>query len=307
MLYNGQLQEKFIKSNVYDNTSYDKLKEKYTKYKEVEESYNILQKKIKNKISKEAIKEDFEFFKSLPSNYKDYNINEKEAKEYNELLKKKEIYRDSYSDYLYHEFQGNPNFAQNLLDINNVAKGKHWGAATDENEYSIAFAYLNSSHYKPINKIGESGRNKKFEVYSSGILVAYAQRKYAQENIKKYTQKKYPYIYRGMALDKNKIEKFTQVKNKEIELTGCSAFSFKKEVASHYKDSNWTERLSGENDVPVLISLKRNDVLDESIGMWHDNKDNKDEAAFEVLTGIEKIKIINIKKNNEYYELECEV
>jgi len=181
----------------------------------------------------------------------------------------------------------------------NQKEGGHWGAANSDNSYAISFAAVNSGSFTPIDYIGTGKEYKGYATITS-VKGALEERNYAQNEIQKFSKEDYPTLYRGMSLSDKDLNDI--ISSNEIELTGCSAFSFDKTVADNYTSSSWTKTF-GSDKKAVLFELERDDDVDNSIGMWHPNKDNKNEPAFEVLSGLSKVKIksYEIDKNGVYH------
>ena len=197
-------------------------------------------------------------------------------------------------------------------ELKESKKGGHWGSADENNSTAKAICIVSDGgKYRPIDKLKDENYIPEFDI--SEIIEGKKLRNYAQKKIKKFSQEQYPYVYRGMALPEKEIQQL--LNNKELPLTGCTAFTFYDKVATHYSESDWTKDLSQKGSIPLLIKLKRNDKFDNSIGMWHEKYDDEtetygsgDNPAFEILTGSTKFKIVSLKKNSEgTYEMEAEV
>ena len=200
-------------------------------------------------------------------------------------------------------------------NIKQEKAGGHWGSADKENITAESIALVNGNgKYRPIEELGNKNYKHKFKL--TNIMIGMKLRNYAQNKTKKFSQEKYPFVYRGMMLNKNDIENLIKSKEKNIQMTGSTAFSFYKEIADHYKSSSWTENISGGDSIPVLFKIKRDNKFDNSIGMWHEKYDSEtdikgegENPAFEIVSGINELKITNIlkktdEKGNIYYEIE---
>jgi hypothetical protein len=200
----------------------------------------------------------------------------------------------------------------NKIDTSPMKKGKHWGSATTDNDNYLSFVSINSKVYNPLNEMGY----KKNELTLKGsyhLLDAIKERNYAQKIIKNFPKEKYPEVYRGMSLSEKAIEKILSGDKKEINLTGCTAFTMQDEIADHYANSEWTKSKGGFGKEPVIIKMKRSDDFDNSLGMWHTKQVTK--PPYEIVSGLSKLKINSVKQVKKYeengddwlcYEIECE-
>jgi hypothetical protein len=188
-------------------------------------------------------------------------------------------------------------------------KGRHWGSADSKNVYAKMVAFSSAEEFRPIDKIstGNFGASK-FKLKEDEIKEAVKMRNYAQNRIKEVDRNEHPEVYRGMSVTKEQLESLISGKEKNIELTGSTAFTFKKEVMEQYSNSEWTQKF-GSDKIGIKIILERNDNVDNSFGMWHDDKSDKTKPAFELLSGLKSVKVKNIDKiddewkNNKIQEL----
>lgn len=187
--------------------------------------------------------------------------------------------------------------------------GGHWGSSESTNIMAKQIAFSSSKIFRPIDKIENNElKRTKIEITKEEMVDAIKLRNEAQERMKKIDRNKYPEIYRGMTLSEQQIDNIINKKESIIELTGCTAFTFSKDIMDHYSSSAWTKSF-GKDKSPVKITLKRNDKTDASIGMWHNKHKKKDQPAFEILSGLENIeikKIETIDKRKEKEEIEKE-
>ena len=188
-------------------------------------------------------------------------------------------------------------------------RGKHWGNSNSLNAYAKMVAFSSAQEFRPTNKI-KNGQLKaiEFELDKYEIEEAVQMRNYAQNRIKKVSREEHPEVYRGMSMTEEQLNSIMSGETKKIELTGATAFTFKKKVMDEYADSEWTESF-GKDKKAVKIILKRNDKVDDSIGMWHDDRNNEDKPAFELVSGLSFVEVIEKKviddawKQNKIKEL----
>lgn len=178
-----------------------------------------------------------------------------------------------------------------LIKDSSPQKGRHWGSAESTNETAVAVAYASGSTFRPIDN---DVKEKSQMISDRAVQMGAGMRKYAQERMAQVPRDKHPEIYRGMTLPPEAFQALMEGKEKNIELTGCTAFTFHKDVMERYSASSWTQSF-GKDKKGVKLVLTRDDHVDNSIGMWHDHKSDSKKPAFELLTGLECVTVTKIE------------
>jgi hypothetical protein len=188
--------------------------------------------------------------------------------------------------------------------------GGHWGAAEARNSTAKAICIVSDTgQYNPVDYFNDSEYKPKFTL--DQIILGAKLRNYAQDKLKSFPKEKHSFVYRGMHLTEDDVKDLEL--NKVFKLTGCTAFTFYEKIASHYSSSSWTEEHSARGSVPVMLRLRRTQGFDNSVGMWHEKKDSEvgidatgDNPAFEILTGLTKMKVMSVQKQGKGYLIEVE-
>lgn len=175
-----------------------------------------------------------------------------------------------------------------------IVAGSHWGSAHKTNMTAQMVAGLRYSEWRPID---QDMKVTPIKIGDSALDTGVKMRGYAQLALEGTPRKQWPTLHRGMMIPLEVAQAIDV--GSEIPLTGCTAFSFYPSIADQYRASKWTARLSAGKgpSVPVVLTLKRNDKVDDSISMWHPNKgrglsrEGRRDAAFEVLSDLPKVKV----------------
>lgn len=183
-------------------------------------------------------------------------------------------------------------------------KGGHWGSARSDNNTAKMVAFSSANVFRPIDK---NLKEHNFHLDDDNAKRAIALRKYAQERMSQVSRTDHPHIMRGMTLPPDQWQAVIDGKQKNIELTGCTAFTFHKAIRDQYASSNWTQSF-GRDKKSIKIMLERDDDVDKSIGMWHDHKKDFRKPAFELLSGLECVTVTKVehKKNKALPEIRKE-
>jgi len=179
---------------------------------------------------------------------------------------------------------------QSLIQNAKPRKGRHWGSAETGNAVAKAVAFSSGNLFRPIDN---NVKSKRVMIDDHMVAMGAGMRKYAQERIKQVPIDKHPEIYRGMTLPPEAFEAIMSGKEKNIELTGCTAFTFHKNIMDQYSQSSWTKGF-GADKKSVKLVLQRDDNVDKSIGMWHDHKSDPTKPAFEILTGLDCVTVTKV-------------
>jgi hypothetical protein len=194
-----------------------------------------------------------------------------------------------------------------------VEEGRHWGSADEENRVAISTALINNGgNYTPINELGNPDYNSQSDYLNmENVITGIQMKNYVNERIGNFPREDFPEVYRGMMLSENDIENINSGSMADIRLTGASAFTFHRDVAEHYTQSEWTSEKSSGN-VPVLLRVGRTEDFDNRIGMWHDSYEETARPSnkippYEILNGSGRMRITGIQKissgGKDYYEI----
>ncbi len=183
-------------------------------------------------------------------------------------------------------------------DIDTPVRGGHWGSASTHNSTAVGVAFTSGTNWRPINKM-EDGKLVDFNqnVDNNAIVNGMRLRKYAQGRMKQHPISEVPNFHRGMTIDEDAFNQLISGESDTIELTGCTAFSSYEDIAKRYSKSSWTQSF-GSGRKSIRIILERDNHVDDSIGMWHEahrSTVNDPKPAFELLSGLEAIRVIGIK------------
>ena len=184
----------------------------------------------------------------------------------------------------------------------------HWGSANSTNHVAwTTAAYGDSGRFRPLDKGMELIEETVPESYRADGAArdwwrekqreAKARYVYAQDQLDKFPRSEHPRMYRGMGLPKGVAESLKE--GETIPMTGCTAFTFYDHVARRYMDSEWTQGKSEKDAVPTLITLERTQDFDDSIAGWHHAHSSKDDPAFEIVSGVNALRIKSIKRESD--------
>ena len=148
-------------------------------------------------------------------------------------------------------------------------EGRPWGSAIKGNEKAEAFAYVNSSVYRPLNYATDGlHENYQNNILRENLEIAIGQRIHAQEQIKSVIASRddLPYFLRGEELPREVFDKM--IADKERDLTGITALT-----ASRTHNDNWIRDMldDDENYVTVRFHFLRDDVLERTVGLVSQN------------------------------------
>jgi hypothetical protein len=267
---------------------------------------------------RQAIIDNYDELKRLFKKASEIEEGSKEYKEIEKLVDNNPVMKFDKLNKRRHLFSPDADdTADDIVDFFNLnsktkVKGDHWGASHSSNAYSKRFAIINSNIYRPIDRIPRQAKDivedkEEMDIKDSSIEfnITLGQRNYAQQQIKKFSQKNYPYVMRGMTLTEDTLSSLSA--GKELNLTGCTSFTFDKDIAEHYATSEWSQASGGSDRLSCVLKCKRTEEFDDSVGMWHLRDNDESKPAYEILSGIEKVKVNNIKKREDgIYEIECE-
>ena len=188
--------------------------------------------------------------------------------------------------------------------------GGHWGSAKTNNDTALSVALVNAPDWKPIDQM-KNGILAKYDqqltdtMYEHCLVKGIGLRKYAQNALKHpdMSREKIPNFFRGMTVDASQYEQILAGEVDTIELTGCTAVSSFEEVADQYASSRWT-RSFGAGRRSIKLVIERDDYMDNSIGMFHNNTKGfghgNRNLGFELLTGSPSFYIKSVQKGGDF-------
>jgi hypothetical protein len=177
----------------------------------------------------------------------------------------------------------------------------HWGSANESNEVAWATSlYGDGGRFRPLNtgmrlqevtaEHGESDQHR----------AAKARYVYAQEEIDRFPRESHPNVWRGMGIP-SALAASLEV-GETLPLTGCTAFTFHEHIADRYSDSEWTRSKTGADMVPMKIELERTQDFDDSVAGWHHSHSSDNDPAFEIVSGINALEVVEIVKTGPISE-----
>lgn len=187
--------------------------------------------------------------------------------------------------------------------------GGHWGSASFDNPTAAGAAFMTAPAFRPIDR----DLAKATPVLSNTQkILAGMRHRYAQQRVAETSRDDHPVLVRGTTLSQAVVSKLVKGEQDTVVLTGSTAFTFEPNVAAHYATSAWSNTVGtaahrstkGYRRAAVVFEMRRNDAVDRSLSMWHENTDSiaqkqargSDAAvnspAFEVLSGLGEIRIV---------------
>jgi len=191
----------------------------------------------------------------------------------------------------------------------------HWGSAEFQNTTARATAVFgDGGRFRPIDKgmqehvltdreiespymrrvdnsLTERPAHSDAQIHKARML-AMSRYVHAQNQLRHFSREDHPTVYRGQGLKEDLAKSLTA--GESFPLTGCTAFSYYRETAEHYSSSEWTQQLSGEGKVAVIIELERTEEFDATIAGWHAKDRAADQPAFEIVSGANHIEITEV-------------
>jgi hypothetical protein len=130
------------------------------------------------------------------------------------------------------------------------------------------------------------------------MVQALARYNYAQNRIGTYSRTRWPSAYRGLTMDLRVVD---QIKvGDDVTLTGCTAFSFSRSVASQYAKEAHARRTSA-HAVPVLYVVERDDTFDASIAAMNNRRskaDDGDSPVYEAVSGCNRLVVTKLEQKD---------